>query len=185
MIKETLHEAENRMKSALQHLDEELAAIRTGRASPALLDRITVEYYGTPTPLNQVASVSAPDATLLVIKPYDPSMIGAIEKTIQSSDLGLTPNSDGQVVRLAIPTLTKERREEYVKMVHKRVEEAKVAVRNIRRDVQDEIRDYEKEKLITEDEMHRGRDDLQKLTDSYTSLIDESGKRKEHEIMEL
>jgi ribosome recycling factor len=185
MIKDSLHDAENRMKGAITALEEDLAAIRTGRAHPALVEKLLVEYYGTPTPLQQLATIAAPEPQLLTIRPFDPSTVTIIEKAIRTSDLGLNPGNDGKIIRLALPSLNEERRIDLTKLVHKRVEEAKVAVRNIRRDVQDDMRDFEKEKLISEDELRRGLDDLQKLTDTYTTKIDEIGKHKEHEIMEV
>jgi ribosome recycling factor len=185
MIKDALRDAEHRMKGAIAALDEELSGIRTGRAHPALVEKLEVEYYGTPTPLQQLATISAPEPQLLTIRPFDPKSLGIIEKAIRTSDLGLNPNNDGKLIRLQLPSLTEERRRDLQKIVHKRVEDAKVAVRNIRRDVQDEMRDYEKEKLISEDELERGRGELQKLTDQFTEKVEEVGKRKEHEIMEV
>jgi ribosome recycling factor len=185
MIKDSLRDAENRMKGAITALEEDLAAIRTGRAHPALVEKLLVEYYGTPTPLQQLATIAAPEPQLLTIRPFDPTTVAMIEKAIRTSDLGLNPGNDGKIIRLALPSLNEERRIDLTKIVHKRVEEGKVAVRNIRRDVQDDMRDFEKEKLISEDELRRGLDDLQKLTDTYTGSIDEIGKHKEHEIMEV
>jgi ribosome recycling factor len=185
MIKDALRDAEHRMKGAIAALEEELSSIRTGRAHPALVEKLEVEYYGTPTPLQQLATISAPEPQMLTIRPFDPKSLGVIEKAIRTSDLGLNPNNDGKMIRLNLPALTEDRRKELQKLVHKRVEDAKVAVRNIRRDVQDDIRDFEKEKLISEDELERGRSDLQKLTDQYTENVDQVGKRKEHEIMEV
>jgi ribosome recycling factor len=185
MIKDSLRDAENRMKGAITALEEDLAVIRTGRAHPALVEKLLVEYYGTPTPLQQLATIAAPEPQLLTIRPFDPTTVAMIEKAIRTSDLGLNPGNDGKIIRLALPSLNEERRIDLTKIVHKRVEEGKVAVRNIRRDVQDDMRDFEKEKLISEDELRRGLDDLQKLTDTYTGSIDEIGKHKEHEIMEV
>ncbi len=185
MIQDALRDAENRMKGAITALEEDLAGIRTGRAHPALVEKLPVEYYGTPTPLQQLATIAAPEPQLLTIRPFDPSSMGVIEKAIRTSDLGLNPSNDGKIIRLALPSLNEERRIDLTKLVHKRVEEGKVAVRNIRRDVQDDMRDFEKEKLISEDDLRRGLDDLQKLTDRYTGNIDEIGKHKEHEIMEV
>lgn len=185
MIKDALNDAEARMKGAVGSLNDDLTAIRTGRASPALVERLMVEYYGTPTPLQQLAAIAAPEPQMITIKPYDAGILNGIEKAIQTSDLGLNPSNDGKIIRLVLPPLTKERRADLVKMVQKRIEEAKVSVRNVRRDAQDELRDLEKEKLISEDEFHGGRDELQKLTDSYIGQIDEIGKRKEHEISDL
>ncbi len=185
MINDALQEAEGKMKHAVQVLHEDLNTIRTGRASPALLDRVRVEYYGTPTPLNQLASTSAPEPRLLVIRPYDPSAIGAIEKAILKSDLGLTPSNDGKVIRLPVPQLTEERRRELVRVVNHRVEEGRVAIRNVRRDSLKDMQDLEKEKLISEDDFHRGKDRLQELTDKYIAEMDELGRIKQEEIMEV
>jgi ribosome recycling factor len=185
MIKDALSEAEERMKGAITALQNDLATVRTGRASPALVERLDVEYYGTPTPLLQLATISAPEPRLLTIKPFDPKSLKDIERAILASELGLTPNNDGKLIRLSIPALTEERRRQLTKVVHHRLEEARVAVRNIRRAVHDDLRDFEKEKLITEDELERGENDLQKLTDKYVAKVDELGQRKEAEIMEI
>ncbi|HLE26964.1 MAG TPA: ribosome recycling factor [Anaerolineales bacterium] len=185
MIKDALNEAENKMKGALYALDENLATIRTGRASPALVERLMVDYYGAPTQLQQLATISAPEPRLLTIKPFDPASLKEIERAILASELGLTPNNDGKMIRLAIPPLTEERRKELIKIVHHRLEDARVAVRNIRRATHDDLRDFEKEKLISEDDLKRGETDLQKLTDRYIAQIDEHGKRKEAEIKEI
>lgn len=185
MIKETLTEAEDRMKGAMTVLENDLAAIRTGRASPALIERLLVNYYDTPTPLQQLATISAPEPRLLTIKPFDPGSLKDIERAIQSSELGLTPNNDGKVIRLNIPPLTEERRKDLVKVVHHRLEESRVAVRNIRRAAHDDLREFEKEKMISEDDLKRGETDLQKLTDKYVEKVDELGTRKEAEIKEV
>ncbi|BAJ62385.1 ribosome recycling factor [Anaerolinea thermophila UNI-1] len=185
MIKETLKEAETRMKGAIQALEENLAGIRTGRASPALVERLQVEYYGVPTPLMQLASISAPEPRVLMIRPFDTSSLRLIEKAIMASDLGLTPNNDGKVIRLNIPPLTEERRRELVKVVHARLEESRIAVRNVRRDMVKDLRDFEKEKLISEDDLKKGEEELQKLTDRYIQEIDAIGQKKEKEIMEV
>lgn len=185
MIKDVLRETETKMKGAIASLEEDLATIRTGRASPALVERLMVEYYGTPTPLNQLATISAPEPQLLAIRPFDPKSIQTIEKAILASDLGLTPNNDGKMIRLNVPPLTEERRKELVKVVHRRLEEARVAVRNIRRSALDDLRALEDEKEISEDDFHRGKDDLQKLTDRYIEQVEEIGERKEQEIMEV
>jgi ribosome recycling factor len=173
------------MKSALEALEAELATIRTGRASPALVERLPVEYYGTPTQLQQLATISAPEPQLLTIRPYDPSAIKDIERAIRASQLGLNPSNDGKLIRLSIPPLTEERRLLLVKEVHRKMEEAKIAVRNCRRDALDDLREFEKEKLISEDELFRGRDDLQDLTDRYVEKIDAAAKRKEDEIRQV
>ncbi|HEY7348925.1 MAG TPA: ribosome recycling factor [Ktedonobacterales bacterium] len=178
-------DVEHRMKMAVDALHRELATVRTGRASPALIEGLKVEYYGAPTPLNQVASIHATDARTLTIQPWDRKTLGDIEKAILKSDLGLNPNNDGQVIRLIIPPLTEERRREMVKMVHKKVEDGKIAVRNCRRDGQDHLRAQEKRKEISEDELKRGTDRLQKLTDRYIDEMDKVGHAKETEIMEV
>ena len=185
MNKEALSEAEERMKGAITALSNDLAAIRTGRASPALVERLDVEYYGQPTPLQQLATISAPEPRLLTIKPFDPSSLKDIERAILASELGLTPSNDGKLIRLSIPALTEERRKQLSKVVHHRLEDARVAVRNIRRSTHEDMREFEKEKLISEDDLERGEADLQKLTDRYTEKIDELGTRKEAEIMEI
>lgn len=185
MVKDALFEAEDRMKGAITALEEDLATIRTGRASPALVERLNVEYYGTPTQLMQLATISAPEPRLLTIRPFDPASIKDIERSIQSSDLGLTPSNDGKIIRLMIPALTEERRLELVRVVKNRAEEARVSVRNVRRDTQNDIRDFEREKLISEDDMKRGEDDLQKLTDRYVENINEICERKEKEVLEV
>ncbi len=185
MVKEALSEAEARMKGAVKTLEESLATLRTGRASPALIEKLEVEYYGTPTPLMQLATISAPEPRLLTIKPFDPGSLKNIERAIQASDLGLTPGNDGKLIRLVIPALTEERRHELVKATHHRSEEARVAVRNVRRDVHNDLREFEKEKIISEDELKRGEDDLQKMTDKMIEKVDALSKRKEGEIMEV
>lgn len=185
MLKDVLNDAEERMEKAIEALHTDLRTIRTGRASPALVERVQVDYYGVPTPLVQLAGITVPEPRLLVIRPWDRGTLGAIEKAILKSDLGLTPTNDGQVIRLVIPQLTEERRRDLTRLVNKRVEEARVAVRNIRRDAIDMLRDLEKEKLISEDDLHEGRDKAQKLTDDFIKKIDEIGKAKEAEIMEV
>jgi ribosome recycling factor len=185
MIKDALQDAEMRMKGAVHSLEEDLAGIRTGRASPALVERLMVEYYGVPTPLLQLATIAAPEPQLLTIRPFDPSALNTIEKAIRASDLGLNPTNDGKLIRLVIPALTEERRQELVKIVHKRVEEAKVAVRNVRRDTLEDMRDFEKEKLISEDEFYRGKEELEKLTNRYIEQVEQVGARKEQDILEV
>ncbi|HEY1350475.1 MAG TPA: ribosome recycling factor [Ktedonobacteraceae bacterium] len=185
MVDDILGDADRRMQKAIEVLKQDLAAVRTGRASAALLDRITVDYYGTPTPVNQVATISVPEARLLVIQPWDRKMLVDIEKAIQKSDLGINPNNDGQVIRLAIPALSEERRREMVKTVHRKLDEHKVAIRNIRRDAHDKLRDREKKKEISEDELKRSTDRLQKLTDRFIEEMDKVGKAREQEIMEV
>jgi ribosome recycling factor len=185
MVRDLLKETRARMDGAVTSLNSDLAAFRTGRASPHLVDRITVEYYGTELPLNQMAVISVPEARQIAIRAYDAGSIPAIERAILKSDIGIMPNNDGKIIRLNIPRLTEERRIELRKLVGRRVEEAKVAVRNVRRDALNDIREFEKEKLITEDDMHRGIDDLNELTDDYISQIDEIGELKQAEIMEV
>jgi len=185
MIKETVKDAENRMKAAVQSLEEDLAGIRTGRASPGLVEKLPVEYYGAPTPLMQLASISVPDPRTLLVKPFDPTTLKAIERGIIVSNLGLTPNNDGKTIRLNLPPLTEERRRDLVKLVSHRLEEAKVATRNIRRDIIKELREYEKEKLISEDDLKKAEEELQKLTDHMVGEIENIGYKKEKEIMEV
>jgi len=185
MLKDAYKEAEARMKIALQTLDGELAGIRTGRASPALVERLHVEYYGSPTPLIQLASISVPESRSLVIRPFDATSLKAIERAIQASDLGLTPNNDGKVIRLNLPPLTEERRHELVKLVHHRAEESRVVLRNIRRDLIKDLREFEEEKLISKDDLEQGEEELQKITDRYIEEINAVGEHKEKEIMEV
>jgi ribosome recycling factor len=178
-------DAERRMQKAIENLKQDINTIRAGRASAALVERITVEYYGAPTPINQVASISVPEARLLVIQPWDRKLLTDIEKAIQKSDLGINPTNDGQVIRLAIPPMSEERRRDLVKTLHKKLDEHKVAVRNVRRDVQEKLRDREKKKEISEDELKRSVERLQKLTDRYIEEMDRVGKAKEMEILEV
>jgi len=185
VIKDALKDATIRMKSSLQSLEDDLAGIRTGRATPALVERLSVEYYGAPTPLQQLATFSVPEPRQILIKPFDPSTIKEIERAIQTSDLGLTPSNDGKVIRLTLPPLTQERREELVRVVNARVEEGRVSVRNIRRDVIKDLREFEDEKLISEDDLKRGEDDIQKLTDEYIEKMNQVGEEKEEEILEV
>src|SRR5213082_2239776 len=185
MVAEIFDDAERRMKKAVEALKQDLAAIRTGRASSSLVERINVDYYGTPTPINQVCQISVPEARLVVIQPYERKLLTDIEKAIQKSDLGINPNNDGQVIRLAIPPLNEERRREMVKTLHKKLDEHKVAIRNIRRDVHDKLRDREKKKEISEDQLKRSEDRLKKLTDRFTDEMEKVGKTKELEILEV
>lgn len=185
MLKEAYTEAEARMKGAIEALEEDLSGIRTGRASPALVERLPVEYYGTPTPLMQLASISVPESRMLLIRPFDATTLRAIERAIQSSDLGLNPNNDGKAIRLNLPPLTEERRHDLVKLVHNRLEEARVAIRNIRRDSIKDLREFEQEKMISEDDLKKGEIDTQKLTDQYIEIVNEIGVHKETEIMEV
>ena len=185
MIKELLKEAEGRMKGAIQSLENDLAVIRTGRANPALVEKLSVIYYDTPTPLMQLATISVPESRSIMIKPFDPSTLKDVERAILASDLGLTPNNDGKSIHLNLPPLNEERRRELVKVVNNRLEEARVAVRNVRRDTHNDMRDFEKEKMISEDELKRGEEDLQKLTDRFVEEINGRGQEKEKEIMEV
>lgn len=185
MIKELIHDAEKRMKSAIQSLEDDLAGIRTGRASPALIERMSVEYYGSPVPLMQLATISVPEPRQLMVKPFDLGSVKDIEKAILASDLGLTPMNDGKVIRLNLPPLTEDRRHELTRFVNTRLEEARVSVRNIRRDTNKDLRDFEQEKMISEDDLKNGEEDIQKLTDKYVEEIGEVGKAKEAEIMEI
>jgi len=185
MIADVLGDAESRMGKAIEALRRDLGSIRTGRANPSLVDRVTVDYYGTPTPINQMAGISVPEARLLVIQPWDRGTIPAIEKAIQKSELGLNPNNDGQVIRIAIPALTEERRKQLVRGVHQHVEEGKVALRNIRRDAIGSVRELTSERLISEDDERRGTSQIEELTKRFVDKIDGIGKRKEHEVMEV
>lgn len=185
MTSEILKDAESRMSKAMDALHHNLGSIRTGRATPALLDRIHVDYYGTSTPLNQLAGISAPEPRLLVIQPWDRGSMGTIEKAIQTSDLGLTPNNDGQVIRISIPALTEERRKELVKVVHQTVEEGKVAVRNIRRDAVSHIRKQLNDKEISEDEERRATEEIDALSKKFVDRAEQIGKDKEREVLEV
>lgn len=185
LVKEILDDARERMGKAVQALRYDLASIRSGRASPALVERLTVDYYGVPTPLMQLAAITTPEPRLIVIRPFDPSSLTMIERAIMKSDLGINPNNDGQVIRLALPPLTEERRRDLVRLVHKRVEEARVAVRNIRRDAIADLRDMEKEKMISEDELHRQIDRVEEMTREHVEQINELGQLKENEILEV
>jgi ribosome recycling factor len=185
MVKDVLQDAENKMQSANKSFEESLATLRTGRASPMLVEKLMVDYYDVPTPLMQLATISAPEPRLLAIKPFDPGSIKTIEKGILASDLGLNPSNDGKIIRLAIPPLTEDRRRELAKIVHHRAEEARVAVRNVRRDAHNDLREFEKEKVISEDDLKRGEEELQKLTDKHIEKIEDAVKRKEKEILEV
>ena len=185
MINEILADAQERMEKSYASMCHDFATMRVGRANPAILDGITVDYYGVPTPLNQTSNINAPEPRLLTIQPWDRNFLSAIEKAIQKADLGINPSNDGEIIRLAIPALTEERRKELVKTAHKRAEEAKVAVRNIRRDVNDKIKSAEKKHDITEDEMQEALDNTQKYTDEHVKKIDDTLHKKEKEIMEV
>lgn len=185
MTKQILKDAEERMRKSIETFRHDLASMKAGRATPAMLDKLRVDYYGTPTPVNQVANIDVPDSRTLVIKPWDRSMIKAVEKAILTSDLGLNPNNDGIVIRLSIPPMTQDRRKEMVKVVHKRAEEERVVIRNIRRDANEQIKKSEKEKAISEDESKRAHDEVQKLTDKMIKEVDGIMDHKEKEIMEV
>ncbi|MEN3000533.1 MAG: ribosome recycling factor [Armatimonadota bacterium] len=178
-------DAEHRMKQAIEHLRQDLASYRTGRANPALVERLLVDYYGTPTQLQQLASITVPEPRQLLIQPWDPSIVPAIEKAIQRSELGVNPVSDGRTLRITLPPLTEERRRELIKQVHKRVEEGRVAVRNIRRDLLEHLRRLQKEKHISEDELKRHEQQVEKLTHKYIEEADRLQAAKEAELMEV
>lgn len=183
--KEVLHQTEDKMKKTIDVATHDLNTVRSGRANPALLDGIKVDYYGTPTPLKQLAGVSTPEARLILIQPWDPSSIGALEKAILKSELGITPSNDGKVIRLSVPPLTKERRAELVKLAHKMTEESRISIRSLRREANEQVKQLEKDHKIPEDESFKTQDDVQKLTDKYIKQIDDLLKRKELEIMEV
>lgn len=185
MIREIVQEAEEKMNKTVDVLKKDLASLRAGRATPALLDKIQVDYYGALTPVNQMANINVPEARLLLIQPWDKSTIPAIEKAILKSDLGLTPSNDGNVIRIGIPQLTEERRKDLVKVVRKKSEEARVAVRNVRRDTNDMIKELEKEHEVSEDDSKRALEDVQKITDKFVKKIDDVMQAKEKEIMEV
>ena len=184
-IETATKDATHKMEQAVAHLKDDLAGIRTGRAAPAVINRVTVEYYGTPVPLNQLAGVSVPEPRLLQIQPFDKSAISAIERAIMQSDLGITPSNDGNVIRLAFPPLTEERRKELVKQVHHRAEEARVAVRNVRRHTKEEMERLEHDGAISQDDLIRAEKELQKLTDRFVTEVDEIQGHKEQELMEV
>jgi len=184
-IETATKDATHKMEQAVAHLKDDLAGIRTGRAAPAVINRVTVEYYGTPVPLNQLAGVSVPEPRLLQIQPFDKSAISSIERAIMQSDLGITPSNDGNVIRLAFPPLTEERRKELVKQVHHRAEEARVAVRNVRRHAKEEMEKLEHDGAISQDDLIRAEKELQKLTDRFVTEVDEIQGHKEQELMEV
>lgn len=185
MINKIVTAAEDKMKVSVDVTKNEFASLRAGRATPALLDKITVDYYGTETPINQLANISVPEARLLVIQPWDKSVIPQIEKAIMKSDLGINPTSDGAVIRLAIPQLTEERRADLVKVVRKRAEEGRIAIRNVRREANDEVKVGQKDGTIPEDQSKRGQDQVQKITDKYIKEIDDLLAAKEKDIMQV
>jgi ribosome recycling factor len=184
-IQERLDDAAVRMEKSLESLHKELGGIRTGRATPSLVDRIQVDYYGTATPLQSIAGITAPEARLLLIQPYDRNSIGAIEKALQKSDLGLNPSNDGQVIRIAIPQLTEDRRREFAKLVKQRAEDARIAVRNIRRDEVDHLRKLDKEGHVSKDEIERNIANVQHITDGFIAKVDDLAQKKEAEILEV
>jgi ribosome recycling factor len=185
MINDVMTEAGKAMDKSVEALQIDLGAMRTGRASTGLVNKLLVEYYGTPTMLQELALISIPEPQLIAIRPYDPGALKQIERAIMQSDLGMTPNNDGKIIRLQVPTLTEERRRSLVKAASKRVEEARISIRNTRRDKLDDLREFEKEKMISEDDFYLGRDQMQKLTDDYIKKIDEIGAAKEKEILEV
>ena len=185
MSSQLIKDAQTRMTKAIESLNRELATVRAGRANPSLLDRVMVDYYGAPTPINQLATITVPEARLLVVQPFDKSSIADVEKAIQKADLGISPTNDGSVIRIAIPALTEERRKELVKVVKKTAEESKVAIRNIRRDINEDLKKLQKDGEITEDELRRDTDEVQKITDKFVAEIDQVVTNKEKEIMEV
>jgi ribosome recycling factor len=185
MIEDVITDARTRMEKAMEALHRELTAVRTGRAAPSLVERVTVEQYGTEMPLNQLANIAAPEARMLTITPWDKSSIGAIEKAIRKSELGLNPSNDGSMIRLVIPPLTEERRKQMVKVVHSKVEDAKIAVRNIRRDAMSQAKEFKDEKMISEDDERRAETQIQELTNKFTAQADQIGKDKERDVMQV
>ena len=184
MINELFNDAKDRMNKAIVYCKNELASIRTGRASTSILDSIKVDYYGNPTPLNQIAHVTVPEGQLIVIQPFDPNSLEIIEKSIIASDVGLTPNNDGNVIRLTIPALTEERRKELIKVVHKIIEEGRVAIRNIRRDANDHLKKHEKDHDLSEDNLRRAMDNIQEMTDDHIKDLNIVQDTKEKEIFD-
>jgi ribosome recycling factor len=185
MINDIINETKSKMKSTLSVFEEDLHGIRGGRASTGLVDKLSVEYYGQPTELRQLATISTPEPMQILIRPFDAGSVKSIEKAIREANIGMNPNVDGQTIRLNMPPLTRERRQDLVKLLHKRMEEARVALRNIRRGANDDLRDFEKEKMISEDDLERGEAEVQKLTDEFIAKVEELGKHKEKEIMEV
>lgn len=185
MINDIINETKSKMKSTMSVFEEDLHGIRGGRASTALVDRLHVDYYGQETELRQLATISTPEPMQILIRPFDKTAVKSIEKAIQQSEIGINPNIDGDVIRLNMPPLTRERRQDLVKFLHKRMEEAKVAIRNIRRSGNDDLKDFEKEGMISEDDLERGEAEVQKLTDQFIAQVEELGKAKEKDIMDL
>ncbi len=184
-IKEIIHNTEEKMKKAFESMNRQFQEVRTGRASPSLVEGLHIDYYGTPTMLKQLAAISAPDAHLIIIQPWDPTAIVEIEKAILKSNLGINPSNDGKIIRLAVPQLSKERRVELAKLIHKMSEDGRVSMRTIRRDAKEAVEKLEKDKVISEDEKFRGVDELQKAVDKYIAKIDELLKNKEKEVLEF
>jgi ribosome recycling factor len=185
MIKETVAQARSRMMKTVEEFQQELVTVRTGRASASLLDHLKIEYYGTPTPLNQVATLSVPEPTLITVQPWDPGLLSAIEKAIRSSDLGLNPMNDGKILRVPVPPLTEERRKDLVKHLHAILEKHRLTVRSVRRDANEALRKVLKSKQISEDDERRGLEEIQKLTDEFVAKLEDQGKVKEQEILQL
>ena len=185
MINGILNDAEQRMQSAVTALDRDLESVRTGRARPSLVESLKVDYYGTPTPLNQMSAINSPEPRLITIQPWDKGLLSAIEKAIQKSDLGLTPTNDGNIIRLVVPPLTEDRRKELVKTVHKKAEDARVAVRNVRRDLLDQLRKAQHDKTITDDDERGAQARLQKVTDKYVAEVDKHSHAKEQDLLEV
>jgi ribosome recycling factor len=185
MIDDIVNEARNKMKATLSVFNDDLQGVRGGRASPALVERLEVDYYGQASELRQLATISTPEPMQILIRPYDKTAVKTIEKAIQQANIGINPNVDGENIRLNMPPLTRERRQELVKLVNQRIEEARVAIRNIRRSANEDLRDFEREKLISEDDQKRGQDEVQKLTDDYIEKIEAMGKEKEQDILEV
>jgi ribosome recycling factor len=185
MLDEIYKSMKENMNKTLENLQREYSMLRTGRANPQLVEKIKVEYYGTPTPLNQLASIGAPEARMLLIQPYDKTALPEIEKAILASDLGITPNNDGNVIRLVFPQLTEERRKELVKVVKKKAEEARVAIRNIRRENMDKVKTMQKNSEITEDDLKRAQNEIQKITDEFIEKVDKLAKAKEEDVLQV
>lgn len=185
MLDDILKTAEHKMQRSLEHFKQELQSIRTGRATASLLDRVQVDYYGTQTPVNALANISTPDPRMIVVQPWDKSLLGPIEKAIQKSDLGINPSNDGQLIRLVLPQPTEERRRELVKQVHRLAEEARVAIRNLRRDAVDQVKKLDKDSQVSSDEAHRAQERVEKLTSGYIHQVEEVSKRKEAEVLEI
>ena len=185
MIDAILNDAEHRMQSAVSALDRDFDSVRTGRARPSLVELLKIDYYGTPTPLNQMSAINSPEPRLITIQPWDKGLLGPIEKAIQKSDLGLTPTNDGNIIRLVVPPLTEDRRKELAKTVHKKTEEARVAVRNVRRDLLDQLRKAQHDKTITDDDERGAQARLQKITNKYVAEVDKHGHVKEQELLEV